>query len=222
MTKPIGTSQSSSTRRMAPTLEDAVSSLYRIAVIEQKATSPDRLKELGAFCVAELERRGLVGARTEVAVPGGGRPKRWDVAWSWHNKPRLVISLKSILHNLAGTVPNRIDDLMGEVTNVQMYSPEIVTGYMMIFDSSSQKPIQSGKLPWIDFLRARLDELSGRGAPSWSIGVVEAALVLEVDFSAGPTLVSPVSSADGFFDTLVDQVRERNPGVPVGPATQSP
>ena len=42
-----------------PTLEEAIQSLYTIAVVEGKSTSTIRLKELGRFCIAELERRGL-------------------------------------------------------------------------------------------------------------------------------------------------------------------
>lgn len=199
-----------------PTLEEAIQSLYTIAVVEGKSTSTIRLKELGRFCIAELERRGLTGAVTEADVPGGGRAKKWDVVWSWHGKPRLVISLKSILQNPGGTVPNRIDDLMGEVANVQMYSPEIVTGYLMVFDSSCDPGRPSGRPSWIDFLRERLRNLSGRGAPSWSIGTLEASLVVEVDFSAGPHLVTPATATDQFFDTLVEEVRRRNPGIPSG------
>ena len=116
------------------TLQDAVDSLYRIAVVEGKATSTKRLDGLARFCVAELASRGLHDAVTEAKLPGGGREKSWDVAWRMDDKPRLAISLKSLLKNLGGTVPNRVDDLMGEVRNVQMYSPEIVTGYIMLFN----------------------------------------------------------------------------------------
>ncbi|MDE2654094.1 MAG: hypothetical protein OXI71_09800 [Gemmatimonadota bacterium] len=99
------------------TLQEAVDHLYQIAVVEGKATSTKRLDGLAQFCVAELARRGLDGAVTETKLPGGGREKSWDVAWSMDDKPRLAISLKSLLKNLGGTVPNRVDDLIGEVTN---------------------------------------------------------------------------------------------------------
>jgi hypothetical protein len=102
-------------------LQQAIDFFYNIAVVQQKTTSTVRLHQLALYCVQELARRGLIGAEREATVPGGGRPKQWDVAWKYHDKYRLAISLKSILRNLAGTVPNRIDDLMGEVTNIQMY-----------------------------------------------------------------------------------------------------
>jgi len=197
----------------ALTLQDAVASLYEIAVLEGKATSTSRLQQLGHYCIAELARRGLRGAQTEITVPGGGRPKKWDVVWTWQRKPRLVISLKSILQNPGGTVPNRIDDLMGEVSNVQMYSPEIVTGYLMIFDASCERATPRTRRRRIDSLRDHLAKLSGRRAPAWSIGLVEAALVIEVDFSQGPKLITPLTEVDSFFETLVQEVRERNPGL---------
>jgi hypothetical protein len=70
----------------------------------------------------------------EVGIRGLGRQKDWDLAYVLAGKPRLLVSLKSILKNLAGTVPNRLDDLMGEAANVQQLSPEIVIGYVVIMD----------------------------------------------------------------------------------------
>lgn len=193
------------------TLQDAVDSLYHIAVAEGKATSTKRLDGLARFCIEELARRGLEGAVTEAKLPGGGREKSWDVAWSMDDKPRLAISLKSLLKNLGGTVPNRVDDLMGEVTNVQMFSPEIVTGYIMLFNVAEDSYSSLHQSTWADLLKSRIGRLSGRQPPSWSIGMIEASLFLEVDFSGGPRLVSGESQADAFFDGLVAQVRSRNP-----------
>ena len=111
--------------------QDAVDHLFRVAVTEEKATSTSRLDVLADFCVQELQRRGLHGVEKEASVPGAGRDKKWDVAWRYEGKYRLGISLKSLLKNLGGTVPNRIDDLIGEATNAQLHSPEIVIGYIM-------------------------------------------------------------------------------------------
>ena len=91
-------------------LQDTVDDLYRITVVEKKHQSPDRLAML-----AELDRRGIVGAAKELSVPGIGRTKAWDVGWPSDGKVRLGISLKSLLRNVAGTVPNRVDDLQGEM-----------------------------------------------------------------------------------------------------------
>ena len=104
------------------TAQDAVDDLYRIAVTEDKATSTSRLDVLADFCVQELTRRGLENVEKEASIPGAGREKKWDVAWQYDGKYRLGISLKSLLKNLPGTVPNRIDDLVGEVANAQLHS----------------------------------------------------------------------------------------------------
>ena len=192
-------------------LQDAVNTLYRIAVVQGRTTSTKRLDGLAGFCVRELAVRGLRGAVTEAKLPGGGREKSWDVAWSMGDKARLAISLKSLLTNLGGTVPNRVDDLMGEVTNVQMYSPEIVTGYVVLFNVAEDSYSRLHGSTWAELLRRRITRLSGRRPPSWSIGMIEASLFLEVDFSKGPLLVSGSSAAAPFFDTLVAAVRSRNP-----------
>ena len=55
--------------RSAVKLQDAVDSLYQIAVVQGKATSTKRLDSLAEFCIAELAKRGLDGAVTEAKLP---------------------------------------------------------------------------------------------------------------------------------------------------------
>lgn len=133
--------------------QDAVDDLYRIAVAERKKTSTARLDTLAAFCLQELSRRGLTGVERETAIPGAGRDKLWDVAWRYDGKYRLGISLKSLLRNLSGTVPNRIDDMIGEVANAQLHSPEIVIGYVMIFNVAEDSFSEKHGSTWSDLFR---------------------------------------------------------------------
>ncbi|MCY4258854.1 MAG: hypothetical protein OXC91_01140 [Rhodobacteraceae bacterium] len=182
------------------TLQDAVDDFYRITVVQMKTQSPNRLSMLADMCVEQLEIRGVFGAAKEISVPGIGRSKNWDVAWPTNGRVRLGISLKSILKNIAGTVPNRIDDLAGEMANVQLLSPEIATGYIALFNSAESKLRQDGG-QWIDFFRDAVDRLTGRDAPAWAAGMVEASAVIEVDFSSGSqVVVSPDMSV--FFGGL--------------------
>jgi hypothetical protein len=143
--------------------------------------------------------------------PVGGRPKSWDVAWEYDGKFRLGVSLKSVLKNLAGTVPNRIDDLMGETANAQLHSPEIVIGYVMILDIGTDRFSKKHNSTWSDLLRSRLSALSGRRAPSWTIGTIEAFVLVEVDFGQSSEVLSGAEDFEPFFDTLVEQIRLRNP-----------
>ncbi len=198
---------------MPLTVDDAVAHLYQVAVVEGKKQSPRRLDLLADFCIQELSERGVVGATTDIEIPGFGRTKKWDVVWNYDKKVRLGISLKSLLRNIWGTVPNRIDDLMGEVANVQLHSPEIVVGYIMIFhkDLADTESRKHGKT-WIEVFRAGMDGLSNRRAPSWAPGTIEAYVVAEADFTDTPRLVSPRQDFDRFFDRLTEAVRERNPG----------
>ncbi|MBI1894099.1 MAG: hypothetical protein HYS14_08320 [Candidatus Rokubacteria bacterium] len=201
------------TARKAISLAEALNSLYSIVKVKKKPTSTVRLQRLADYCVQQLAKRGLTGAETDVTIPGGGREKKWDVAWKYQNKYRLAISLKSILSNLGGTVPNRIDDLIGEVANVQMYSPEIVTGYIMVFDVS-EDGVQPGRgITWCDLLAQRLAQLSGRKAPYWSIGTIEAFALIRVNFSSKATILDDESSVQKMFDELIAEVKRRNPSL---------
>lgn len=201
-------------------LQDAVDDLYRIAVAEGKATSTSRLGVLADYCVQELGVRGVAGVETEAPIPGAGRSKQWDVAWRYDGKYRLGISLKSILKNLAGTVPNRIDDLIGETANVQLYSPEIVVGYIMIFDVAQDTISKTHGMAWADVASGRLTALSGRRAPAWTTGVVEEFVLVKVRFTASPVVVSTSQSMTSFFDRIVGQLSARNPGALSGSVTR--
>lgn len=86
------------------TLQDAISSLYKLTVVEKKSTSTKRLAVLARYCVEQLEMRGIKGVLPEQGIPGAGRSKAWDVGWSYDGKYRLGISLKSLLKNLCGPV----------------------------------------------------------------------------------------------------------------------
>jgi hypothetical protein len=195
------------------TFAEAIEDLYRIAVTEGKAQSPARLSKLAAYCINELAKRGLRGAEADVKIPGGARDKSWDIAWEYDAKYRLGISLKSLLKNIPGTVPNRLDDLMGEVANAQMYSPEIVLGYIMVFDVSQDTTRgKNGKL-WSEFLEHKLRFLSGRRAPAWSTGTLEATVLVRVDYSRGPKIITGEPALERFFNRLVRAVKMRNPGV---------
>lgn len=195
------------------TLQQAIDALHHKAVAQGTATSTLRLQELARFCVQQLASRGLRNAETEVTLPGAGRPKQWDVAWRHESKYRAAISLKSILRNLSGTVPSRIDDMIGEVANAQMYSPEIVLGYFMVFDVSPDGISPRHGVSWCELLRQRLGKLSGRTAPSWAFGTIEAFAIVEVDFSAGPTVKTPEEVVFAMFDRLVAEVKHRNPSL---------
>ena len=111
------------------TLQDAVDSLYQVAVVEGKSDFVQEARRLGPVL-----RGGASQTRTR---------------WRGH---------------FGGTVPNRVDDLMGEVTNVQMYSPEIVAGYIMLFNVAEDSYSPLHLSTWAGLLKTR------RGAV-WAGGV---------------------------------------------------
>ena len=192
-------------------LADAIADLHRIAIVERKTTSTRRLDVLADFCIEQLSQRGITGAHKEMRIPGAGRAKRWDVGWEHQGRPRLGISLKSMLRNIPGTVPNRIDDLIGEVSNVQLQSPEIVVGYLMIFDLDQDAISAKHGTTWFAYLQSALEALSGRSAPHWSTGTVEAALVIGVQLGDWPASARSLPSTNEFFDTIAAEIVARNP-----------
>lgn len=196
---------------MPLTVQDAVDSLYDIAVRQGKSTSNSRMNTFAYYCIQELDKRGVSGAEREQKLTGTGRGKSWDVAWKYGNHFELAISLKSILANVSGSVPNRIDDLQGEVTSVQGINPRIVLGYIMVIDVSKDSYSKKHGRLWSDVLAANLEGISGRTAPSLAQGTIEAASLVKVDFSAGPLILTPPTQIGIMLDQLILELHDRIP-----------
>jgi hypothetical protein len=202
---------------LRPTLDDCINDLLR-----QPTQSPNRLSLLSQYCIAELKSYGLdevrEGDANEVRIPGLSRIKDWDVAYVMAGKPRLLISLKSILKNLAGTIPNRLDDLMGEAANVQQLSPEIVVGYIVLVDEAGNSSRREGDGSWVDYFSRSLRNIAIRKAPLWNQGLIEAVWLVHID-SRRPegdrlmTVEGSVADGRNFFDDLVKELRRREPSL---------
>jgi hypothetical protein len=200
---------------MPVSLSDAVDDLLR-----RRTQDPGRLTLLASFCVEAFERYGLTGVRggeaTEVGIRGLSRQKDWDLAFVLAGKPRLLVSLKSILRNLAGTVPNRLDDLMGEAANVQQLSPEIVIGYVVVVDEHEDSARRDGRGTWSDYFEESLGKIAIRRAPLWNQGLIEAAWLIRIDSSnpAGSRISNAVdmdAKGTNFFQALLDELYLREP-----------
>lgn len=201
-------------------LEQAVDHL-----LSRAATSPLRLQSLADLLVSMLAAEGLPSARGgksgELAISGLARTKNWDVAFEFAGKFRLAISLKSMLENIAGTVPNRLDDLMGELANVQQLAPEIVIGYVILFDVSKDKVRKDGSR-WSDYFEQRLAAISIRKAPMWNQGLLEGHWFIRFDSTApsGNRLVGAsdtLRAGQAFAGALVSELSRREPAVRLAP-----
>lgn len=171
-----------------PNLEQAISGAFGY-----QTQARNRQNALADYCVAALEARGLQGvhggSRGEVFVQGLVREKSWDVAYFYKGKPRLLISLKSIMKNIAGAVPNRLDELGGESSNVQAYFPEVVIGYLVVTNTAEDSRIMRSRQPalqvfegtWIDYFEQRIAAIAVRQPPLWNQGLVDAAWMLRVN-----------------------------------------
>lgn len=199
---------------MPISLSEAVDDL-----LARKTQDSGRLDLLARYCIERFNAEGLPGVRggkaDEVGIRGLGRQKDWDLAYVLANKPRLLISLKSILKNIPGVVPNRLDDLMGEAANVQQLSPELVIGYVVIVDEKENSAHRRDGT-WIDHFESNLRKIAIRRAPLWNQGLIEAIWLIRIDSRkpAGQRLVRAESiDAEGtsFFKALLDELYRREP-----------
>jgi hypothetical protein len=200
---------------MSVTLSDSIDDL-----LSRRTQDPGRPNLLARFCIEEFAQHGLSGVRggqaDEIGIRGFGRQKDWDLAYMLAGKPRLLISLKSILKNLAGTVPNRLDDLMGEAANVQQLSPEVVIGYVVIMDEAEDSMRRDGQGTWCDHFEDNLRKIAIRRAPLWNQGLIEAAWLIRIDSRREPghrlTYAKDVDEEGaGFFQALLDELYLREP-----------
>lgn len=198
-------------------LEDAIDSL-----LSKSSTSTQRLTLLADYLKRLLEESGLKdvrgGSGGELQVPGLARTKDWDLAYDFAGKFRLLITLKSMLGNISGSVPNRIDDLQGEIANVQQLRPEIVIGHVVLFDVAEDARRKAGG-KWSDFYESALQKISIRRAPLWNQGLLEGTWFIRFDSrrSKGRRLVKRKQvERDGrkFIVLLLCELRRREPAIP--------
>jgi hypothetical protein len=201
---------------------DLESAIERI--IAKKKTDSQRLSPLADFCIPALAAFGLPNVRGgsigELPVKGLGRVKAWDVAYEFAGKFRLLVSLKSIWKNASGTVPNRIDDLMGEAANVQQFAPELVIGYILVFDAAADSLRHNEpKIPWSQFFENAVRRIAIREAPLWNYGLLEGTWFILIDSrnAPGQRLVNRTkaySDGEAFFRSLVKRLYQREPAIP--------
>ena len=184
------------------TVTNALADFFEIRI--KKPTSSKRLSTLAAFCAQELTRNSLAHPATERIVKGLARDKKWDVVWEYDRRIRLAISLKSIMSNVRGTVPNRIDDLMGEAANLQLVNPEIVLGYVVLINrDDDDQGIHT------ENMRTALRTLVTHRETHLSPGTIDASWMIQL---RGDQMVAG-DDPDLFFRNLTSRVRERNPGI---------
>jgi len=198
-------------------LEDAIDSL-----LSHPKTSTKRLAALADYLKQQLAKEGLPNVRGgsggELQVPGLSRTKNWDVAFEFAGKFRLLISLKSMLKNVSGSVPNRLDDLQGELANVQQIRPEIVIGYVVLFDVAEDSVRKDDGRPWSDYFEKALRSIAIRRAPLWNQGLLEGLWFVRFDSRKpkGQRLVSPRKAArdrTAFLTALLCELKLREPAI---------
>jgi hypothetical protein len=191
-------------------------------LLSRPAQSPKRLLPLADYLIYLLDKNGLPGAQggstRELRVPGLARTKNWDVAYEFAGKFRLLISLKSMLENISGSVPNRLDDLQGEVANIQQLRPEVVTGYVILFDVANDSIRRDDGLPWSGWFEKAIKNIAIRRSPLWNQGLLEGSWFIRFDSRKAPgrRLVAPrITAAERgpFIASLLWELHQREPAV---------
>lgn len=200
-------------------LEDAITSL-----LSHAATSTKRLRALADYLKQLFKEEGLPdvkgGSGGELQVPGLSRVKNWDLAYEFAGKFRLLVSLKSMLKNISGSVPNRLDDLQGEIANVQQLRPEIVIGYVVLFDVAEDSARSEDGDTWSNYFEAALKRMAIRRAPLWNQGLFEGLWFIRFDSTkrAGARLLPSDDTAQArerFLQALLCELKLREPAVPL-------
>jgi hypothetical protein len=197
-------------------------------ILTKHKNDSSRLDALADYAIECLATAGLPGTRGgsggELCIHGFARSKNWDVAYEHAGKNRLLISLKSLWKNASGTVPNRIDELLGEAANVQQMSPEVVTGYILLFDTNADSRRQEDGLLWSVTFEQRVKKMAIRKAPLWNQGLIEGCWFILLDSSKplGARVVDPpkaVAEGAAFFSSLISELRLREPAIPFSAQT---
>jgi len=165
--------------------------------------APDRLAPLQTYLAWELEKRGIGDRRgIDDAVLGFVRTKDIDVVAWRADQPVVAISCKSLFKNPGGTVPNRLDDAIGEAVNLRKRWPAIRLGYVMIFDMRIAKPGPRSH-DWSLVLQEGILRLTNNESPP---PIIDSAALFLIE-AARPKLafasVDPTLEFEGFFDRLL-------------------
>lgn len=194
----------------------------------RQARDSGRMRVVQAWCCEELAARGIADVEVEVRCSGAYRAKNWDVALVENGEVTLAISTKTLVSNHGGSIPNRIDDMIGEAANLHRLHPNAVLGYlafMHIEDESAafKKRMASSADPtglvkvnraaakvWYDRWVQAVTAASGRQTSTDPCETWEAASVqlIDLDDPVHPLAARPLDT-DAFFDRLVLVYRQR-------------
>lgn len=195
------------------------------------ARASNRQQAIQRYCVAELDARGITGAAIEMPLRGRYRIKDWDVGLVVGDEVRLAISCKSIIANQAGTVPNRVDDMLGEAVSLHRAFPRAVLGYLFFMsrrDESAATEAKTARLGgltlerrlqlrvaadlWFERLVTSVCTASGRSGIDDVPEKFEVVSCSQVDFDVSPfdvTTHKDTPDHAAFFDRLAEIYCER-------------
>jgi hypothetical protein len=196
--------------------------------------APNRQEAIQLYCCQELAERGIDGAEIEVPLPGHYRTKVWDIGLIEDGEPRLAISCKSIVSNHGGTVPNRIDDMLGEAVNLHRAYPKAVIGWLFMMSRVDESARVRKRTEALGGMTAERRDALARDGDIWFERLVESTSAAanrssyddypekfevlscsQIEFDLEPLVIrlpSGATSPDAMFDRLASIYRERFEG----------
>ena len=193
---------------------------------QRQARASNRQEAIQRYCCTELAKRGVLGAEIELPLLGRYRVKKWDVGLVVGEDVRLAISCKSIISNHGGTVPNRVDDMLGEAVSLHRNFPKAVLGYLFMMSrrdesqNTQKRTLKLGGLTperleqlhedadeWFDRLVWSVARASGRDGENDLPEKFEVVSCSQVDFDSTPYEIYVHGDAldpDSFFDRLAE------------------
>ena len=194
---------------------------------------PDELKPRPPFKLVHRGRANILeidlahASSSEATVLGGLKTKKVDVVVAKPGiGPVLAVSCKGMTGAFRN-LTNRLEETIGECTNLHMTYPALVFGYMLVIRAHDEKTAASpndiavnGNRQPVESIRrfhAALEQLTGRRGIRDEISRYEAASLTLLDMGNErlgrplpdfPSVQSPLNAA-GFFSTLFRRYDER-------------
>lgn len=108
---------------------------------------------------------------------------------------------------------------MGEASNVQQLSPEIVIGYIVLFDAKADGKRRTDDLYWSQFFESAVKSVAIRRAPIWNQGLIEGTWFIRFDSRKlkGARILDPEKVSEegnAFFTALLRELKIREPAIP--------
>ena len=186
--------------------------------IHKSERSANRCRELAQYTKIRLEQENpnIEGLTLERRIASLSKIKNWDLVAPQRGRPRLAVSFKAYASKGTKNVSNRLDEILGELSEMQNMYPEVISGYVMAIDLDKlgDGSIDHSESRFSDLIE-KLTRVTIRNAPAWMPGTLEAFLLIGIRLSGSDSVsVEKLASYNhrgemDFFKALSDHYKDR-------------